>query len=182
MQASNLEECLKPFINYLKTFQKNVILVAHNGKVFDARILVKSLQQAKLMDTFQEVVIGFVDTLTLFKSLLPGRKSDKQEGLVADCLHKSHNAHNGLADVQALRDLLAHMSPNNKALCSSSFSLGYITESLEQHGRMSLNYPSLLPLVHKKAISQAVAKRIAGAGLNLLHLQLIYARGGHAGL
>ena len=89
VQTLNITECLKESIDFLKASNSRVVLAAHNGRVFDSRILVKALFKENLLDAFQLVVIGFVDTLPLFKKLLPCRQSYKQESLVKDCLNKS---------------------------------------------------------------------------------------------
>ena len=72
MQTLNITECLKEFIDFLKASKSRVVLAAHNGRVFDSRILVKALFKENLSDAFQSVVMGSLDTLPLFKKLLPG--------------------------------------------------------------------------------------------------------------
>ena len=89
VQTLNITECLKESIDFLKASNSRVVLAAHNGRVFDSRILVKALFKENLLDAFHLVVIGFVDTLPLFKKLLSCRQSYKQESLVKDCLNKS---------------------------------------------------------------------------------------------
>ena len=79
MQTLNITECLKEFIDFLKASKSRVVLAAHKGRVFDSRILVKALFKENLSNAFQSVVMRFLDTLQLFKKLLPGRQSYKQE-------------------------------------------------------------------------------------------------------
>ena len=62
VQTLNITECLKEFIDFLKASKSRVVLAAHNGRVFDSRILVKALFKDNLLDAFQSVVMGFVDT------------------------------------------------------------------------------------------------------------------------
>ena len=182
VNSLTLPECLKEFVNFLKSLKCKVVLAAHNGKLFDSRILVKALLVANLLTEFKTAVIGFVDTLPVFKQLLPGRKSYKQEELVRDCLTKSYDAHNGLEDVKSLKDLLLHLKPENSILSSNSFDVEFVCQFLQHHARKTANFPSLRALVTDKVLSKSVAQRIAGSGLNLQQLQLIHARGGYDGL
>ena len=103
MQTLNITECLKELTDFLKASKSRVVLAAHNGRVFDSRTLVKALFKENLLDAFQSVVMGFLDTLPLFKKLLPGRQSYKQESLVKDCLNKSYDFNKSLEDVKSLR-------------------------------------------------------------------------------
>lgn len=182
VKALTLTESLKEFLEFLKSLQSKVTLIAHNGKVFDSRILIRALSAANLLSELQTVVIGFIDTLPMFKQLLPGQKSYKQEELVKDCLNKSYDAHNGLEDVKSLRDLLNHLKPDNSVLSSHSFNVEFVCQSLQHHARMTANFPSFQALVSKKVLSKSMAHRIAGLGLNLQQIGLIHARGGYDGL
>lgn len=44
------------------------------------------------------------------------------------------------------------------------------------------NYTSYIHLVNKKVITKSMAEKIAGSGLQLCHLEIIYKRGGEDGL
>lgn len=182
VKALTLRECLVDFINYLKSFNRKVVLAAHNGKVFDARILLKAFLEADLFNELQSIVIGFIDTLPMFKQMFPERKSYKQEELVRDCLKKSYDAHNGLEDVKSLKDLLLHLKPPHSTLASHTFTVDFVCQSLERHKRITANFPSFTSLVSKKVLSKSMAQKIAGSGLNLQQIRLIHARGGYDGL
>ena len=182
VKAITLTECLQDFITFLKSLKKKVILVAHNGKVFDSRILVKAIIANNMLGELQSVLTGFIDTLPMLKKLLPDRSSYKQEELVRGCLNKTYDAHNGLEDVKSLRDLLLHLKPQNSVLCSNSFCVEFVCESLQHHARMTTNFPSFKDMVSKKVLSKAMAQKIAGSGLNLQQIRLIHARGGYDGL
>lgn len=131
-QSINLKECLATFLSFLKQQERRIIMVAYNNKVFDSRILTRAFLSNNQYEV-QSIVVGFVDTLPLFKSLLPGKRCYKQDYLVKDCMNVSYDAHNGLEDVKALRDLLVHLKPWNDAFCKHSFSLDYVLQSLDHH-------------------------------------------------
>jgi predicted house-cleaning NTP pyrophosphatase (Maf/HAM1 superfamily) len=75
--TSSLTNCLKSFLDYLKSFKQQVVLVADSNKVFDSRILVKAFRSSNMLDMLEElhsVVVGFVDTLPLLREIIHNRK------------------------------------------------------------------------------------------------------------
>ena len=54
-----------------------------------------------------KLCVGFVDTLILFKEILPQREKYSQESLVSDLLGISYSAHDSLEDVRALQRLVS---------------------------------------------------------------------------
>lgn len=62
---------LLDFIDFLKLFSHNIILVAHNCRNFDCIILYNQLLQTNLWKYFCLFVIGFSDTLHFFKHFYP---------------------------------------------------------------------------------------------------------------
>lgn len=103
--AVAIDVALKNFIEWLKS-RMPCILVAHNCKSFDARFLVQAAEKNGVIDDLAQTVSGFTDSLPAFRELLPERKSHSQENLVQDLLCKSYEAHNALADVQTLYQLV----------------------------------------------------------------------------
>lgn len=81
MKAVGLKEALENFISWLQDM-KEEILFAHNGRAFDSKRIVYSLLRHDLLYPFQDSVIGFVDTLLLFKKVLPLREKYSQQSLV----------------------------------------------------------------------------------------------------
>ena len=64
-----------------------------------------------LFEIFSNVVLGFVDTIPIFKKKYPGRKNGpnySQISLVQDFVgpDAANGAHNALADVKALKALI----------------------------------------------------------------------------
>ena len=99
-----------------------------------------------------------------------------------DCLNKSYDFHNSLEDVKSLRDLLLYHNPSCSSLSVHSFTVGFVSQSLEHYERETVNLPSFKCPVADKILTNARAKRIAGSGLNLHQIRLIHARGGYDGL
>jgi len=63
--------------------KKPCLPLAHNAKSFDAKHLIRAVESNNLSDNFQEVVLGFSDTLAAFRELLPERNSHSQPNLQA---------------------------------------------------------------------------------------------------
>ena len=66
VQAVPISQALLEFFKWLQQFH-NTVLVAHNGKRFDFRILSKAVQSCDLFDSFEQRVVGFVDSVHVLK-------------------------------------------------------------------------------------------------------------------
>ena len=165
---------LVQFIAFLQAIQ-NPVLVRHNIKRFDLRLLHFHLNKYDLWKKFVSLVVGFVDTLAVFKKEYPKQSSYKQSNLMASLLNETYAAHNSLDDVKALQKL--------SDLVLSKFSSYIFDSSIVVN---SVNAPrhklTLEPLVTGKVISESMANKIAGAGLTYDHLKLAFDRNGMDGL
>lgn len=121
MDSKSAKEGLKSFVEWLKAKEMPVVLFDHNAKSFDCKRLIFSLQKCDLLNSFQSYVVGFVDTLILFKSVMQQREKYSQENLVSDLLGISYSAHDSLEDVRALQRLLSCKEENENAIIKSSF-------------------------------------------------------------
>ena len=126
--------------------------------------------------------MGFVDTLTLFKTVLPLREKYFQESLVSDVLGISYGAHDCLEDVRALQKLVTYKEVTEKQILESSFSTDCAVSSTKYHLNKAINLQSLQPLITTNVISKRMGGKIAGSGLTLQHLNLAFQRGGKEGL
>ena len=178
--AVAIDVALKNFIEWLKS-RMPCILVAHNCKSFDARFLVQAAEKNGVIDDLAQTVSGFTDSLPAFRELLPERKSHSQENLVQDLLCKSYEAHNALADVQTLYQLVNKFL-NVKLLQKHSFKVSWMAsyQKLLKEKKFLVN--TLQPLVREKHMSASMAIKCANSGLGLHHLQLVYQRGKKEGV
>jgi DNA polymerase III epsilon subunit-like protein len=107
--ALPIKDALKSFIQYL-AMHGNCILVAHNAP-FDLRFLVHNLKIHKLLNKTQKIVVGFIDTLKIFRRKFAAAKKCKTlkdfklTTLCKFLLGDDYNfeAHNAQADVEALK-------------------------------------------------------------------------------
>ena len=113
----------------LRPKNKKVVRFAYDASEFDSKQIIYILMRCNLLNHFRESVAGFVDTLSLFKNVLPERKTYSQESLVTDLLGVSYEAHDSLEDVRALQKLVAHVNVSSKEISESSFTVDYAVES-----------------------------------------------------
>ena len=105
--AEQPKEAFEKFLAWLKAKKEKVVLFAHNAKCFDSKRIIYALKKYDLLSSFQECVLGFIDTLALFKKVFPGRQTYSQKCLVADLLGVSYVTHDSLEDVKALQRLVS---------------------------------------------------------------------------
>ena len=148
----------------------------------DSKRIIYSFKKYDLLNYFQDCVIGFVDTLALFKKALPNREKYSQESLVADMLGVCYSAHNSLEDVRALHMFVSCKEVSRKYLIESSFATEFAVRSTKYCVQKTFNSQTLHPLVTTKVASKGMAEKIAGSGSTLHHLQLSFQRGGQDGL
>jgi len=182
VDAVEMKSALQKFVNWLKANKKKVVLFAHNANAFDSKRIIYTLMRCNLLDPFRECVAGFVDTLSLFKNVLPERKTYSQESLVTDLLGVSYGAHDSLEDVRALQKLVSHVNVSSKEISESSFTVNYAVESTEYCVNRATNMHTLHPLIVAKVVSKGIAEKMAGSNLQLCHINLAFQRGGLEGI
>lgn len=96
---------LEQFCEFLGK-SKNNVLVGHNIEKYDLPIILNAFKNCDKTEMFVKNVLGFLDTLKLFRSTHPGQKSYSQQSLVKNLTGKDYAAHDALEDVTALKDLL----------------------------------------------------------------------------
>ena len=97
--AIPVKEALSSFLEWLRPIS-NVVLVAHNGRTFDFRILCYAMDKCGLRSYFEIVTSAFMDTLTTIRTNIPKLPSYTQENLALHFNLPKYNAHNAIDDVQ----------------------------------------------------------------------------------
>ena len=162
-------EALVEFKNFLSSFPQPPILLGHNIKTFDVPILNHHLLKHNMYSEFKRHITAFVDTKHVAKVALPNEASYKLEELVTKHLAKTYDAHNAVADVEALIEL----SENHLNISVSPFVFHLDTVNLTQ---------SLLPLVKADAMSPGMRKKCVASGLRFSHLLLAHKRDKSGGI
>ncbi|CAG2236592.1 unnamed protein product [Mytilus edulis] len=151
------QQGLQNFIIWLQeTIPEKCMLIGHNAKIFDAPRLVLCLQKFQLYSSFEEKVLGFIDTLHFFRNQYPELKSHKQEVLVSTFFYSAHNAS---ADVQMLKELVEFTKCSITELSPYSFTTTSCALCLKQSMVSKARLFTLKPLTERSLISTAMAKR-----------------------
>ena len=178
MDSIQIKTCLTDLMSFLRDIE-NPVLVAHNAETFDAMVLCNKIIQCNI--SFEGVIKGFIDTLTVFRSYLPGHKCYKQEVLVRES-GINYNAHDSLEDCRALEALIKHHNISVEFMIDSSFTYEYALSKCRYRIQKDVNLQSLTPLVEKKVITQYMASKIASSGLSYSHLKTVCSRDAFQGL
>lgn len=179
--AIPIREALDNFLEWLKKFS-DVVLVAHNGRVFDFRVLCIAVNKCNLQNTFRETVTAFVDSLSVMRRNVPKLPSYKQECLARHFSLPDYNAHNAVDDVIMLERIISAANFSESTLMKHSYSSDCHFQQEIFNAEKSKHIGSLHVLIGKGVMKTSLAENIAGSGLGLSHLKLIYDRDGEDGL
>lgn len=181
VNALTIRDALKKFLEYLENMN-NVVLVAHNGRVFDFRVLSYAINKCGLDQEFVKVVKAFVDSLTVMKARHPKLPSYKQEKLAEHFSLPTYNAHNAVDDVIALDNILAAANCNDAEVMKHSYSSDCHFKQELFTAAKGRNVRSYDTVIAKGIMKMCFAENIAGSGLALGHLKTIFDRNGEDGL
>ena len=170
VQANTIHAALVDFVKFTEQ-QGKPVLVAHNGQSFDFVILSRRLSEFNMMSTFKNVTSGLLDSLHVFKEVMP--KSDFDDGKPCyklEYLHKKYigtefAAHDALADVKAMSDLFKVKPMDNQVIqrLLFCFDIYRCRESLQL-------------LEKDKVISKAMCRKLAKSAISYQHLELAFTR------
>lgn len=150
------------------------MLVGHNVKNFDCKVLYNASTSSNMNEILSPCIVGFLDTLSLFRFLHPDLNSYKQENLVTMFVKSTYNAHDALADVKALESLMNTVRSDK--IMDFSFSWEFVSKMIEFNKMKASNMSKLNPLVEKKILSKHMAGKVSASGLNFSHLALAHKR------
>lgn len=166
--------------NFLKWVESKspVRLFAHNAK-FDYTRFFHAIDKEDLVKQFQKHIIGFVDTLEVFKTEYPGLVSYKQDRLVEKFLKKFYDCHNAVEDSKLLQELYNTTRPHGNAkFCT--FTSAYDKWICDSACKMKTE--TFRSMIRKKYVSGSMAKKMAYSGLTLEDLHCVYEKDGNDGL
>ena len=212
LSTVSLQECLRSFAEFLKTTATEVqkttskevhtVLIGHNGNVFDGPLLVRSLEQC---DDIQSHIkkVYFADSLALTKQLL----KEKNQALrntdgttpkanlrdIYSCLFQTHefcNSHQGLADVQALREVLfqSNLKLTSKDTVNKSNVMNFAILEADvkylddSHDRLLTFRNQLYDETEQSVVTKSLAKKLAYSGQTMSDLRKLYTSAGPRGI
>ena len=181
LDAMPLLNAIEKFIEFLKMSESNVI-IGHNIRAFDSHVLFHALTNCGKMESFLQSVAGVMDTKFLFKATHPSIKKYSQKALFESIVGTDYNAHDAMADVEALKCLVETAGADKELVLKHTASINYVLECFKHCVEAQRNLPSLQVLLNAKVVSKNMARVIAGSGLQLKHLRHAYQRNGRAGV
>ena len=119
---------LQRFITFLGTIS-DPVLVAHNCKKFDARIMAYQLMKHCMVNEFQNVCYKFSDTLPFMFHRRPGRRGPRSyslENMARDLLGITYDAHNAVEDCETLAKVVEKVGHQELLITQFSFTLDSI--------------------------------------------------------
>ncbi|XP_021342428.1 uncharacterized protein LOC110442892 isoform X2 [Mizuhopecten yessoensis] len=179
VQAVSATECMTDFADWLSHFHSPV-LVAHNA-LFDALVLCNCLSGIKDQEV-SRIVDGFVDTLRIFRQVLPNRTRHNLESLVTDLLGIVYQAHDANQDAEVLQKLVKSEKITDALMCQSSYTFSYIQDYVAYKKQTDKCKVSLQPLIQADLLTKHLADKIARTGLGLHHLEFVHSQAGAQGI
>lgn len=130
--AVSLLEGLQVFLLWLRSLGvAKKLLLSHNAMRFHSPILERHVDAQGLREEFEDVVVGFSDTLAVLRELDPERRTSRQsfrrDDLVQDCLGDKIEKHDCVDNVKNLARLLSSFKAQ-EAVRRHSFHVGYSPE------------------------------------------------------
>ena len=177
----SLTEGLEMFSNWLSSLNKQIVLVGHNIKSFDIKHFKRHVKYHELDSKF-DMIVGYIDTLPLFKSLYPKLTSYSQTSLYAKIIGGKYDAHNAIGDVKALAELLTLPNIDCNILCNFSMKSSWIQQYCTFLSKKKSNTDTFHILLQNKVLSKGMIEKTASSGLTLEHLNVVFTRDGETGL
>ena len=148
---------------YLHKIGKKCVLVAHNSP-FDNRRLIHYAEKLSITEEFKKSIIGFTDTLSLFRKRDPKRANGyKLWVLVKELLTETFNgAHDALADITAL-EKLAIKKLAVEDLLRVEKTIDDILEALASRKNIKQNLSLYQPMVN--ILNEDMRKRLESFGI-----------------
>ena len=181
VSAVPLKDGLLNFLTWLKNLGP-VTLIGHNFKVFDFPRLIRAILAAGLKENFEEVCLGAIDTLPIFKNQYPEAEKYKQEHLYEMVINSKYQAHNAVDDVISLEKLLSQNMPSTETLLKFSFSTSWGFENQAFKEVVENRLQTFQTLLDNKVVSKQILTKLASAGLCYTHLHDAFSRDGETGL
>ena len=176
------KQAMQNFLLWLQDIDvSNLVLVAHNC-AFDSSRLLNVFAKLKLLDSLKESVVGFIDTLPLFKEKHPNMPNYRQVTLAAQLLNQAYDAHNSAADVETLMKLTKLTSPSVDELQKHSFTISSADDLRKYRTQSRSRQLSFEHMVTNNVVSTTMAKKMADSGLDMPQIKLAHSRDSTGGI
>lgn len=179
------DEVMRDFMDWAAQYSPYCLL-AHNAKVVHYRTILQSIDAAGLKEPFDQICVGFLDTMPLLKDV-----QSEEASYALDALCKSVTGKDGSTmqtaeqRASALKEVLVASgctSKQSKELLRQAFTTSSAWARMQYLERNAELLRTLTPLVQSGSVSSQMAKKIANSGLKYAHLSQVYQREGPRGL
>ena len=178
--SSNLREGMKLFLDFLSQFSK-VLLVAHNGKAFDMKVLIHQAHHCDLEAELVAAVAGFADTLLAFRHHLKAQIPKFTLGaLNAHFNGPEFAAQDAAGDVSTLQHIMTKLPASE--LAQYQWTTADCVAMTDHHSRKKVLANGIRASGLKALLSAAMIDKIALSGLGYQHLKLAFTRDGTTGI
>ncbi|KAL7294483.1 hypothetical protein TKK_0012477 [Trichogramma kaykai] len=153
----------------LQNFNSPLILLAHNGAIFDHPRIIKFMSEFNLLDRFYDSVKGFADLLIILRKILPERIKEKKSFSVAALMrdyppkYQPVILHNAVEDVEVLKNILWEIL-NEKTIIDHSKSIQDVQNEYRKNKLLKVNSMSLQFL--RDTFSSRLINKMAEAGIS----------------
>lgn len=179
--AVSLYESILGFFEFLCRFRKKCILIAHNC-VFDYPRLMKAIEKVFMKEHFRAIIKGFCDTLPIIRKTTgnKGKGTNKLENLAINLQIDSTNAHDAIADVKMLEQVLIKLNISNDKLKEHYFTWS----DAENKIIFAQNLPSALQNLNalKDCTSAGMRKKMVCANITYEMIVDAYNKDNYQGL
>ncbi|XP_062600102.1 uncharacterized protein LOC134261717 [Saccostrea cucullata] len=175
------KEALLKFVEWMRKYD-SVLIVAHNA-CFDARILISAFNRHGITDHLKSIV-GFSDSIKVFKKAFPSQSSYKLQHLVQQFGTDLPpvQAHNAVNDVLVLRHMLLKIPSASDSLRQSAFSVEHVSLQIKKAQNKQKNLDGYDQLISQNVLTKTQCSSLASHGLSVKHVQLTFNRAGVDGL
>ena len=108
LECLDLVEGLLAFLEWLESLGGNIILVAHKCLDFDAKVLLRNLEEFEI--PYCETIIGFSDSLLASRQLYPDIGSHKLSAMLWQVGLTVRESHDALEDAEDCRRICRRMA------------------------------------------------------------------------
>lgn len=109
LETVDLADALQDFMDWLDDLGGNVILVAHKCRDFDAKVLLRNLEEFGIR--YEDTIMGFSDSLLASRLLYPEVESHRLSAMLEEMgLPPCRDEHDALSDAEDCRRITRHMA------------------------------------------------------------------------
>ena len=140
VQHKHAMNVLLDFIDFLKSLEKCIVLVAHNCRCFDSIILHNHLKLYNIWNYFCKFVTGFCDSLPYFRLLYPNLRNHKQKTVALEMFGEEYVAHDAMEDCKVLQNLVKKSCKEKMLLEKFFFHVNQVSNHGVEYLSTSIEY------------------------------------------